>query len=207
MNQTWLIGQSVDVNADRPPAAIELGPDGLGFEQVFDQNYDVIFRYLRRRVNEQLAADLTAETFATALKEFRRFDPELGSPRAWLFGIATNHMRKESRREIRELRAYARSGIDPVAADPMQEADQRLDAQQLERDLARGLASLKADDRDALLLLSWGELSYPEIAEAQDVPVGTVKSRISRARRHLRAALGDDEVLPEPTTVEEATGG
>ncbi|MDQ5894847.1 MAG: hypothetical protein QG596_1108 [Actinomycetota bacterium] len=202
-----LIGQSADVRANRAPLSTDLGPDGNGFREAFEQNYDLIFRYLRRRVNEQLAADLTAETFATALREFRQFDPDRGNVRAWLFGIATNQMRREVRREKRELRAYARSGVDPIAADPMLDADQRVDAQELQRALARGLASLAEDDRDALLLLSWGELSYLEIAEAQGVPVGTVKSRISRARRHLRGSLGQTDPIPDSKNAEEATGG
>lgn len=162
------------------------------FAEAFDLNYDVIFRYLRRRVDQELAADLTAETFSTALKEFDRFDPDRGNVRAWLFGIAANKMRHEARREERELRAYARTGVDPVVVDPMVESDRRLDAERQRRELAEGLASLDEADREALLLFSWSDLSYPEIAEALQIPLGTVKSRIARARRTLRQCLDEE---------------
>lgn len=192
---------------DHPKTATETGPDGAGFEDAFQQNYDLIFRYLRRRVDEHLAADLTAETFSTALSEFDRFDPDRGSVRAWLFGIATNHLRRESRREIRELRAYARTGVDPIDVDPMSDADERVDAQELQRSIAGGLASLNRDDRDALLLLCWGELSYPEIAEAQGVALGTVKSRIARARHRLKVSMREQGPGFDPNPVKEAASG
>lgn len=184
----------------------EPGAANARFAEAFDQNYDLIFRYLRRRLPAELAADLTAETFSTALREFDRFDPDRGSVRAWLFGIAANTMRHEARREKRELKAYARTGVDPVVADPMAETDRRLDAESRQRDLARGLSSLGTDDREALLLLSWGELSYPEISEALGVPIGTVKSRIARARKRLRACLGEDETARKRISEETANG-
>jgi len=62
----------------------------------------------------------------------------------------------------------------------------------LDPDLYAGLTDLARRDRDALLLHAWGELSYDEIAQALDVPVGTVRSRIHRARRQLTAHLGGD---------------
>lgn len=189
------IGQQVDVRDEKL------------FEEAFDQNYELIYRYLRRRVRSELAADLTAETFFVALRDLDKFDPAVGSIRGWLFGIATNHLRRQARSEVRELRAYALSGVDPVAADPMAEADERVDAEKLHRNMAIGLASLNDDDRDALLLLCWGELSYPEIADAQSVALGTVKSRIARARRQLRASLEEQEIGPERESVEEAANG
>lgn len=202
-----LFGQLEGVSVNYRPGAIGSRPVKTEFEEAFNQNYELIFRYLRRRVDEDLAADLTAETFSTALGVFDRFDPDRGNVRAWLFGIATNQLRRETRREIRELRAYARSGVDPIAADPMSDADERADAQQLRRGLARGLASLNNEDRDALLLFCWGELSYPEIAVAQAVELGTVKSRIARARRQLRTSLGEQEIGYGPKPVEEAANG
>lgn len=177
------------------------------FAEVFDENYDTIYRYLRRRVNAELAADLTAQTFLIALSEFEKFDSARGSVRAWLFGIASNTMKREARRESREFRAYARTGVDRLIEDPLAEVDRRLDARNQQRNLAGGLASLSAKDRESLLLLSWGELNYPEIAEALGVPIGTVKSRIARSRRHLRAYLGETDSPVPQILNEEATNG
>lgn len=181
--------------------------DDQSFAEVFDQHYPSVCRFLRRRVNAELASDLTAETFLIALKDFDRFDPDRGTYRAWLFGIASNLMRHELRRERRELRAFARSGIDPVASDWTNDSDRRIDAVRQSQRLARGLASLRADDREALLLYCWANLSYPEIGQALGVPPGTVKSRISRARSRMRKALGGSNELTNIRKSEEATNG
>lgn len=79
------------------------------------------------------------------------------------------------------LRAYARTGVDPVLA----EEEPAVDA----RELAVALAELRQDEREVLLLTAWAELTDVEIAAALNVPVGTVKSRLSRAREKLRNRL------------------
>jgi RNA polymerase sigma-70 factor (ECF subfamily) len=70
-----------------------------------------------------------------------------------------------------------------------------------QRDLADALASLAAGDREVLLLIAWAELAYDEVAVALGIPVGTVRSRLHRARRKVRAALGGED----PTTISEET--
>jgi RNA polymerase sigma-70 factor (ECF subfamily) len=177
------------------------------FEEAFDQHYELIFRYLRRRTNSELASDLTAETFFIALRDLDKFDPERGNIRAWLFGIASNQMKREKRREKRELRAFARTGVDLASSDSTAESDRRLDARSHQRELAAGLASLKTGDREALLLYCWADLNYAEIAEALGIPDGTVKSRIARARRKLRKHLGASLERPSGFQNEEVTDG
>ena len=98
------------------------------------------------------------------------------------------HQRTE-RRRYRVL-AKAAGQPDEHGADPAAATD-RLDAQPLRGPLAAALSALEPRDRDALLLLAWGDLSYEEIATVLDVPVGTVRSRLHRARRQTRTALGD----------------
>jgi RNA polymerase sigma-70 factor (ECF subfamily) len=87
------------------------------------------------------------------------------------------------------LRAYARTGVDPVlmAED---EAVERADADARSRELAAALAELRRDEREVLLLHAWAELSDAEIANALGLPLGTVKSRLSRTREKLRNQLG-----------------
>ena len=93
------------------------------------------------------------------------------------------------RGEARGSRAFARAAarLRPHAEEPLG----RLEAQLLGPELAAALAALPAADRDALLLLAWAELDYAGIARALGVPVGTVRSRIHRARRRVRAHIED----------------
>ena len=121
-----------------------------------------------------------------------RYDSARGGVLAWLYGIATNLVRQARRRdEIRLFRALARTGVNPVIAPFTEQVDDRVTAGAASRRLAEALAALKAAYRDALLLVAWGGLSYEETANALGIPVGTVRSRISRARADLRRALGD----------------
>jgi RNA polymerase sigma-70 factor (ECF subfamily) len=159
------------------------------FATIFDRHFDAVFGYLQRRIGRDLAEELAAETFLVAFDNRARFDPSQGAARPWLLGIATNLLRHHARREVRELRAYARSAVDPVL-DAFDGIEERLDASGERRRLIEGLAELSTPERDALLLAAWADLSYAEIATALEVPVGTVRSRLSRARERITASLG-----------------
>jgi RNA polymerase sigma-70 factor (ECF subfamily) len=129
-----------------------------------------------------------ATVFVEAFSTRSRFDLDRADARPWLYGIATNLIHRHRRTEARRLRAYSRS--DPVGPDAPPDIDQRLDAAAMGPRLASALSELAAGDRDALLLFAWADLSYDDIALATHVPVGTVRSRIHRARHRLRAELG-----------------
>jgi RNA polymerase sigma factor (sigma-70 family) len=163
------------------------------FGAVFDRHATAIHGYIARRLGRDAADDLVAETFLVAFRQRASYEPDQPSARPWLYGIATRLVSRRRREEVRFFRAIARSGIDP-AADPVAEpvADQsarRADAQALHRRLAGALAVLSPADRNALLLVADG-LSYQEAARALGVPAGTLSSRLARARRTVRAALG-----------------
>ena len=162
--------------------------DPAAFATIFDRHHDAIHGFLRRRLDAAIAEDLAAETFARALHGVARYEHDRADALPWLYGIAANLARRHRRTELRRLRAYARTGVDPLA-DDHGDAPARLDAAAAGPRLAAALAALRPDDRDALLLLAWAELSYDEIAAALKVPVGTVRSRLHRARRVLRAHL------------------
>jgi RNA polymerase sigma factor (sigma-70 family) len=180
--------------ADRPTDA-ELIAASLAeparFADLFDRHFDAIHRYVRRRIGGELAEDLAAETFVEALRVRPRFDQAQSDARPWLFGIAANLLRHHRREERRRLMAYARTGVDPIAVDEFETADSRVDAHVFGPRLALALASLRAGDREALLLLAWEHLSYEQISVALGIPVGTVRSRLHRARRRVRELLGD----------------
>lgn len=173
----------------------QAGIDRDEFADLFDAHFPRIYAYLRRRLPSAIAEEMAAETFAVAFRERAKFDPELGDAKPWLFGIAANLMRHEWRRERRELRAYARTGRDPVLPD-QDEIEERVDAQVRYRELAQSLADLPGKDREVLLLHAWGELSYEEIAQALRLPVGTVKSRLFRARGKLGRRVEKGSTFP-----------
>jgi RNA polymerase sigma-70 factor (ECF subfamily) len=153
------------------------------FEVAFEAEFAPLHRYLARRLGASLADDLAAETFAVAFRSWDRLDPAR-PVRPWLYGIAANLLRHHWRKEQRMLRAYARTGVDPVFADE-DAAVERADAEARQRELAAALAELRRDEREILLLHAWAELTDSEIAEALDIPLGTVKSRLSRVRDKL----------------------
>lgn len=159
-----------------------------GFSRVFADNYGALHRYVHRRLDANLADELAAETFATAYASWGRFDPTRPA-RPWLYGIAANLIRRHYRDEERKLRAYARSGVDVTSDDVEETAIAHSDAQAQKRALAIALAALRGQEREVLLLHAWAELADEEIAEALALPVGTVKSRLSRARARLRNQL------------------
>jgi RNA polymerase sigma-70 factor (ECF subfamily) len=176
--------------------------DPRSFAAIFDRHFADIDRYLARRVGASLADDLAADTFVVAFRSRARYDPAAPDARPWLFGIAANLLRRHWRTERRRLRAYARTGIDPLWEEA-DDADRRIDALAAGRALAGALASLSAAEREVLLLFAWADLSYDEIASALGIPVGTVRSRLSRGRARVRELLSPSGQV----AVESATEG
>jgi RNA polymerase sigma factor (sigma-70 family) len=178
--------------------------DPEAFAGLYDRHAALLHRYAARRLGDAAADDIVADTFFAAFRRRHRYDVSFDDARPWLYGIAANLIGKHSRSEVRMLRAYARSGADPVLAGLYEashadEADSRVSSAALRRELAAGLAALPAGERDVLLMAAWAELSYSEIAAALRIPVGTVRSRLHRARKRIRAALGGFD----PTAVSE----
>jgi RNA polymerase sigma-70 factor (ECF subfamily) len=159
---------------------------GSVFAEAFESEFPRLHRYLRRRVGPDLADDLAAETFATVYANWERYDTDR-SLRPWLYGIAANLLRHHWRSERRQLRAYARTGIDPVV-DDLDDSLTSVDADARRR-LAAALAELRPEEKEILLLHAWAELTDAEIADALAIPAGTVKSRLHRARAQLRNCL------------------
>lgn len=169
------------------------------FEPIFDRHFGAVHRYLHRRAGRELADELAAETFALAFAR-RASCRASGSALPWLYGIATNLLRRRRRSEHRQLRAYGRSGIDRWA-EYEDEAAARVDGSSLGSRLARALAAMRPRERDALLLYALAELSYEEVALALDVPVGTVRTWLHRARQVAQRELAaETDVFPLATS-------
>jgi RNA polymerase sigma factor (sigma-70 family) len=177
----------------------------LGFSQIFDRHFPEIYGYLSRRVGPGLGEELAQETFTRALTGRSSYDPARQDVRPWLFGIATNILRRHARDQHRRFAAYSRVGVEPAGITEADAAVDRADAAVTLPIVARVLAGLEADQRDVLLLFAWGDLSYAEIAEALDVPIGTVRSRLSRARSRLQSELADHGITPGVELDEEIT--
>ena len=150
------------------------------FDAIFEAHFRSIHRFLSRRVGSALADDLAAETFAAAYRSRASFDPTRGAVRSWLFGIATNLLRAHWRQEQRLLALEARLGAARDRHAP--DASEVVLSSLLAPRLAAALATLTSEQRDVLLLHAWAELTSEEIASALDVPAGTIRSRLSRAR-------------------------
>jgi RNA polymerase sigma-70 factor (ECF subfamily) len=182
----------MDVRSDATVIAGSLGqPEQFGV--VFDRHARVVFRYLVRRVGPADADTALGEVFRVAFEKRATYDTSYQSARPWLYGIATRLVAKHRRAEARRIRATARVASERVTpADATERVDDRVDAAARWPSVADAVAGLPAGERDALLLFVWEELSYEEIAAALDVPVGTVRSRINRARRRLRTLREPD---------------
>jgi RNA polymerase sigma-70 factor (ECF subfamily) len=164
-----------------------------GFAVLFDRHATPIHRYLSRRAGANLADDLLSQTFLTAFERRDSYDRSRPDARPWLFGIATNLLNRRTRDEVRQYRAWARSGVDPVTSDHAPRVVDRVDAAAGAARIAGALAELPDTDREAVLLSAWAHLTYPEIAAALDIPVGTLRSKLHRARATLRAAFERQE--------------
>jgi RNA polymerase sigma-70 factor (ECF subfamily) len=158
------------------------------FAEVFDRHARTVHRYAARRLDAGAADDVMSETFLVAFERRSAFD---GSHDAlpWLLGIATNLIKKHARLEARAWKGLVASDLGRVDIDAIEQAAARLDASAAARRIGGALRRLPAGDRDALLLYAWGDLDYEGVASALGVPVGTVRSRLNRARRKLRIAI------------------
>ncbi|MFE3852487.1 RNA polymerase sigma factor [Streptomyces griseorubiginosus] len=194
----------VSVGQDSDASVIERSWDEPeAFAVLFDRHADSVHRYAARRLGAEAAEDVMAETFTTAFQQRFRYRTESTDARPWLFGIATNLIGRHRRAEARRLKALSRlPSPAPGGAPGEAVADrvaERVSAQALRRELAGALARLPARHRDVLLLVAWADLGYEEVAAALGVPVGTVRSRLHRARRKVREALGGSD----PTALRE----
>jgi RNA polymerase sigma factor (sigma-70 family) len=157
------------------------------FGEIFDRHATVVFRFLVRRVGVDAAESLLGEVFRVGFEKRAAYDCERPGARPWLYGIATNLIAHHRRSEARRLRATAKMLTRHRATeDPAEAIASRLDAVDVLPRVAEALALLPDGERDALLLYAWEELGYEEIASALGVPIGTVRSRINRARQSLR---------------------
>jgi RNA polymerase sigma-70 factor (ECF subfamily) len=164
--------------------------DGRWFEVLFDRHHRRIHRFCVARGGLDAADDLAAETFVTAFRRRAEYDLAFPDAAPWLFGIALNVVRASRRRELAQRRVVQR-----VAA--LEPGELWSEAFEGDGALGEALRGLSAQDRDLIVLFAWAGLSYEQLAECFGVPVGTVRSRLSRIRGRLRSGLASASPVGE----------
>jgi RNA polymerase sigma-70 factor (ECF subfamily) len=157
------------------------------FGTIFDRHATVLQRYLVRRLGPDDADGLLADVFRVAFERRASYDLDRPTARPWLYGIATNLLAKHRRGEARRIQATARLVARQLPApDEAEAVTGAVDAADQWQRVAVAISLLPSAERDVLSLHVWEELSYEDIAAAVGIPVGTVRSRLNRARRRLR---------------------
>jgi RNA polymerase sigma factor (sigma-70 family) len=186
--------------ADGPPgqtdAEVIAGSldDPERFAVIFDRHASEIHRYAARRLGQQAAADVVSDVFLAAFRNRRRYQSSRADARPWLYGIATKVISQQLRADGRRahlLAAVAAASPDEFAADDIGD---RIAAQRLHQVLLDVLGRLSPADRELVLLVAWAELSYEQAAQALQIPVGTVRSRLHRVRAKIRRAIDPADV-------------
>lgn len=167
------------------------------FTLIFDRYFPQVHSYVARRLGTDVADDLASETFLIAFRQRARFDSRSGVVRAWLYGIATNLIRRHRRDEVRAWRATAKLPLPTPSSSHEERVTQQVTAEAASRELAAALAKVSAKDREVLMLVALGELTYEEVSAALGIAYGTVCSRLSRARRVVREHLGQTNPTAE----------
>ena len=153
------------------------------FGEIVHRHHVRVHRYVARRLGPVLAEEVVNDVFATAFTKRRRYDVTHVDAAPWLLGIATNLIHRHFAAERIALRRYSTESVDPVAPEtPSGHAG-------FDPQLAGVLSTMRKQHRDVLFLFAVAELSLDEIAVALDVPVGTVKSWLSRARTYAADRL------------------
>ncbi len=169
------------------------------FAEIFERHFDAVHSYLARRTDSRTADDLAAEVFLTAFRSRSRYDDTRPHALPWLYGIAHNLLLHHQRSISRKIRAIARLGQPPEEGDHSDHVVESVDAAHAAQTLSLALSRLAPIDREAFLLNVVERLSYAEIAEVVQVPLGTVKSRIARSRSQLQEHMSQIGKVPSTT--------
>lgn len=193
-----------DADTDESLWARAVAGDGSAFAAVFDRHADTVHTHCARRAGSWVdAQDLTSLVFLEAWRQRTRVRFVDGSALPWLLVVATNVTRNQTRARRRYARALARVPGDPHAPDIADEAIADIEAEQVAAEVAACIRRLRTDEQDVVSLCDLGGLGYAEAAAVLGIPVGTVRSRLSRARARLRAMLTD----PATEALDNAPGG
>ncbi|MFI6282714.1 RNA polymerase sigma factor [Streptomyces sp. NPDC050988] len=173
--------------------------DSSAFAELFDAYARAVYNHaFRLTADWSTAEDVMAATFMEAWKLRGRVDPEGGSLRPWLLGIATNTARNQYRSNRRYRRAAnAAAAAELAVPDHAEEVADRVDDRHRLATALTALATLRRPEREVITLCLGEGLDYEAAAEALGIPVGTVASRLSRARKKLRSIAEAQLAMPQ----------
>lgn len=201
-------GRGHSTGVDTSPSDRELwqrasGGDADAFGVIFDRHARAVYNHcFRRTASWTSAEDLTSVVFLEAWRRRGEVTPHGESALPWLLGVA-NHVISHRRRTFRRHRAaLARLPPPQQSPDPADDIAARIDDEHTMKHVYRAVARLPRRDQEVLALCVWAGLDYASAAAALGVPVGTVRSRLSRARHRLAAALDPDK-RPQPFVLKE----
>jgi RNA polymerase sigma factor (sigma-70 family) len=178
--------------SDRELWALAANGDADAFGELYERHVSAIYNHSFRRTGRwSLAEDLTSAVFLEAWRHRRRVRFVGDSALPWLLGVATNLARNQQRTLRRHRAALERLSPTSVDDDFVDDLAGRLDDERTVRNMLNLLGRLPRRDQEVLALCAWDGLSYAEAAVALGVPVGTIRSRLSRARRRLERSLGE----------------
>jgi RNA polymerase sigma-70 factor (ECF subfamily) len=173
--------------------------ESAAFGELFDEHAPAVYHHGYRLTGDRSAAeDVVSATFLQAWRIRRRIDPDGGSLRPWLLGVATNIIRNLNRKARRERSLLARLSPHEQVPDFADELVGRIDDAGTLASVREALRSLRTAEREVIALCVWAGLDYAEAAKALGIPVGTVRSRLSRARRKLARLRASVDGGPEP---------
>jgi RNA polymerase sigma-70 factor (ECF subfamily) len=175
-----------------------LDGDSAAFAEVFDEYSDWIYNVAFRRTGSWVTAEeIVSTVFLEAWRQRAAITEDDGSIRSWLLGVTLNLIRRHWRQADRQRRATLRLGSDEAYLDHSGDVAERIDAEQAMNRILESLERITDDQREVVQLWAWEELTYDEISVVLDVPVGTVKSRLHRARDALQHTLDDRHASPK----------
>ncbi|WP_232667723.1 RNA polymerase sigma factor [Pseudonocardia sp. TRM90224] len=177
-------------------AVARIGSDRHALDQLYRAHVDDVISYLARRCPDPHdVADLTADTFVTAIDTAHRFDPRRGRPVAWLLGVARHVLLRHFRTRATERRAVARiSGRRLLDTSDIHRLEERIDAERRAQRLLGDLDRLSAREREVVELVDRAGLTTAEAAQALGVTTGVVRIRRHRAHTRLRTSKGPSDV-------------
>ena len=187
-------GHSGCVGPDQP-SDLELwrraaSHDSRAFGELFDRHAGRVYNHcFRRTADWSLAEDLTSVVFLEAWRKRKQVRLHGDSVLPWLLAVVNNCLRnaERSRRRYNRLLAKLPRSEEPPAIDA--EASDRIDDAETMRSILRTVHQLSREDQEVIALCDWSGLTYEEAATSLAIPIGTVKSRLSRAHGRLRASM------------------
>lgn len=178
-------------------SAARASSDASRHLRLWDEHAQTIFRYcFRRTADRELAEDLTSIVFLEAWRGRSKMQLLAGAELPWLYGIAANVVRNQWRKQRRYRAALARLPRPREEADFAAAAVDHLDDQARMGRLVERLRALPPVEQDVLTLCAWEDLTPREAAAALGVPEATVRTRLHRARKRLRAPAEADSCAP-----------